>query len=63
VLSADPLYSYTAEASDSSGVYAEVAWFDFDLPTGTIKSIFANLVWGCKMTGGHCANKDLRHSH
>jgi hypothetical protein len=55
VLSADPLYSYTAEVSDSSGVYVEVAWFDFDLPIGTIKSIFANLVWACKITGSGTA--------
>jgi hypothetical protein len=51
VLSADPLYSYTSEVSDDAGVDTEVAWFDFDLPTGTIKSIFANLVWACKVTG------------
>jgi hypothetical protein len=51
VLSADPLYSYTSEVSDNAGVDTEVGWFDFDLPTGTIKSIFANLVWACKVTG------------
>jgi hypothetical protein len=51
VLSADPLYSYTSDVSDGSGVDTEVGWFDFDLPTGTIKSIFANLVWACKVTG------------
>jgi hypothetical protein len=51
VLSADPLYSYTSEVSEDQEVDTEVAWFDFDLPTGTIKSIFANLVWACKVTG------------
>jgi hypothetical protein len=51
VLSADPLYSYTSEVSDDAGVDTEVGWFDFDLSTGAIKSIFANLVWACKVTG------------
>jgi hypothetical protein len=51
VLSADPLYTYTDEVSENAGSYAEVAWFDFDMPAGTIKSVFANLVWAVKITG------------
>jgi len=51
VLSADPLYTYTTEVSENAGVYTEVAWFDFDMPAGTIKSVFANLVWAVKITG------------
>jgi len=51
VLSADPFLSYTDEVSENAGVYAEVAWFDFDMPAGTIKSIFAHLVWAQKVTG------------
>jgi len=51
VLSDDPFLSYTIEVSESAGVYTEVGWFDFDMPAGTIKSIFANLVWAQKVTG------------
>lgn len=51
VLSADPLYDYPSEASDNTGSYVEAFYFDFDMPSGTIKSIFANLVWGMKITG------------
>jgi len=51
VLSADPFLSYTAEVSDASGVYVEVTYFDFDMPAGTVKSVYANLVWAMKVTG------------
>jgi hypothetical protein len=51
VLSADVLYTYTTEVSESAGEYVEVAWFDFDMPAGTVKSVFANLVWAVKITG------------
>jgi hypothetical protein len=51
VLSADPLYDYNAEVSDATGVYVEAYYFDFDFPAGTIKSVFANLVWAMKITG------------
>lgn len=51
VLSDDPFLSYTTEVSDATGVYVEAAWFDFDMPAGTIKSIYAHLVWAQKVTG------------
>jgi hypothetical protein len=51
VLSADPLYDYNAEVSDATGTYVEAYYFDFDMPAGNIKSVFANLIWGMKITG------------
>ena len=51
VLSADPLYDYTSEASDNTGSYVEAFYFDFDLPAGTVKSVFSNLIWAMKITG------------
>jgi len=51
VLDEDPDFTYTSEVSENAGNYIEVAWFDFDIPAGTIKSIFANLVWAMKITG------------
>ena len=51
VLDEDPDLTYTSEVSESAGSYVEVAWFDFDMPTGTIKSIFAHLVWAMRVTG------------
>jgi hypothetical protein len=51
VLSDDPLYDYTAEVSDNSGSLVPIGYFDFDLPVGTIKSIFANLIFAVKITG------------
>jgi len=51
VLSDDPFLSYTTEVTESAGVYTEVGWFDFDMPSGAIKSIFAHLVWAQKVTG------------
>jgi hypothetical protein len=51
VLSADPLYDYNAEVSDATGSYVEAYYFDFDMPAGNIKSVFANLVWAMKITG------------
>jgi len=51
VLDEDPDLTYTSEVSESAGVYTEVAWFDFDIPTGSIKSIFAHLIWAMKITG------------
>jgi hypothetical protein len=55
ILSQDPLYDYTSEVSESSGSYTCVGYVDFDFPAGTIKSIFANLVWAAKETGGGAA--------
>lgn len=51
VISADPFYDYNAEVSDATGSYVEAYYFDFDFPAGTIKSVFANLVWAMKITG------------
>jgi len=51
VLDEDPDLTYTSEVSENAGTYTEVAWFDFDIPAGNIKSIFAHLVWAMKVTG------------
>jgi len=51
VLDEDPDLTYTSEVSENAGTYVEVAWFDFDLPAGSIKSIFAHLIWAMKVTG------------
>jgi len=51
VLDEDPDLTYTSEVSENAGSYIEVAWFDFDMPSGSIKSIFAHLIWAMKVTG------------
>jgi len=51
VLDEDPDLTYTSEVSENAGSYVEVAWFDFDMPSGAIKSIFAHLIWAMKVTG------------